>query len=95
MNWRFRRKVGVPLEKRHDRDLPSYVDKLPEQLLHGGFHHDDTERKDRRRVERQARRAAKDGKLPRDIMHEIIQEKGLERPEPNQWREAKADYYTV
>jgi hypothetical protein len=68
---------------------------LPEQLLHGSEHHDDSERKDRRQAERAARRAAEKGELPRDILHRIVVEKELQRPEPNQWRDKKADYYTV
>jgi hypothetical protein len=55
---------GVSMERLNDRYLPTYVRQLPEQLLHGRQHHDDTERKDRRRVERAARTAAEDGLLP-------------------------------
>lgn len=86
---------GVPLERRQDRDLPSYVQRLPEQLLHAGHHHEDTERKERRAVERRARRQAQDGMLPRDILHAIVIDKEMQRPEPKEWRDAKADYYTA
>jgi hypothetical protein len=58
----------------------------PEALLDGGEHHDDTVRKDLRQIERKARGNCPDGKLPRDIMHEIVVSKGLKRPEPNQWK---------
>ena len=86
---------GVPLERRSDRYLPNYVCRLPEQLLHGGEHHDDTERNDRRRTERQARGRSANNLLPRDIMHAMVVTKQLQRPEPNKWRDKKADYYTV
>jgi DDE superfamily endonuclease len=83
---------GVPLERRQDRDLPSYVQRLPEQLLHGGEHHQDTERRDRRSKERTARNLAVDGQLPRDILHQVVVSKQLQRPEPNKWHNQKADY---
>ncbi len=73
---------GVPLQQKEGSDVP-----VPEQLLHAGHHHDDTEKEDRRRLERYARRRSKDGKLPRDILHNMVIAQNLKRPQPNKWKE--------
>jgi hypothetical protein len=88
---------GIPMENRADRDVPRFARNLPEQLLHAGHHHDDTERDDRRRLERYARRRAQDGLLPRDILHNMIIAQQLRRPEPNQWQKQKEneEFYNV
>ena len=84
----------VPLERRNSRDLPAALCHLSEQLLHGGEHHDDTERVNRRALECRAVRATKDGVLPREFLHGIIKENGYQQPEPNKWRLRKQAHCT-
>ena len=57
----------------------------PEQLLHGGEHFDDVERSYRRQEERHHRKNVDDGILPREKLHDIVDEGGWQRPRPVGW----------
>jgi hypothetical protein len=52
----------------------------PEALLHGGEHWDDVSRN-----VRVSRRGTGTDKLPREVMCEIVENRGLRRPTPNTW----------
>jgi len=55
----------------------------PEELLHGGEHHDDTEKSDR--LAHARRGLGRQMKTPRDTLLRIIEEGGYQRPNPRHW----------
>jgi hypothetical protein len=58
----------------------------PEQLLHGGEHHDDTSAMYRQNY----RRSGDGGHLPRDRVVRHLEQQGLERPIPKSWKQTGA-----
>jgi hypothetical protein len=75
---------GIRVEVNQEHNV-----EVPNSLLHGGHHHDDTSRMDRRKFERQHRQEAINNQLPRDLLHDIVVQRGCKRPEPKQWKEIK------
>ena len=68
---------GVVLERTLDNDAS------PEELLHGGEHHEDTTLPYRRQFVR--RSMDKGDPLPRDLLHAIVKNGGFKRPTPKKW----------
>lgn len=74
---------GFRLQSRVDN--PYY----PEELLHGGEHFDDFTASEIKEIKRRMARTAK--QLPRDMMLEMVERKGLQRLLPEGWVSANAD----
>ena len=72
---------AIPLE-RNPNGLNNYS---PEQLMHGGEHFDNLPRDVRRRISNWELAVA-NGDFPRDVLYNIIVEKGLKRPTPVRWQ---------
>jgi len=74
---------AVPLVSvRMEAHPTGYHKHSPEQLLHGGDHFDDVDRRIHINIES---RAKDDGPLPRDELHDLVANKGLVRPPLNRY----------
>jgi hypothetical protein len=69
---------GIPLE------MNEYNSRLPDQLLGGGHHFDDTSAAFRQQY---VRRFANDD--PRERLRRIVERQGLSRPIPVEWKRMK------
>jgi hypothetical protein len=58
---------------------------IPEQLLHGGEHHNDTSRLYRQGYRRAAVTTGLDAHCPREKVMKLLEKKGLQRPTPKTW----------
>jgi DDE superfamily endonuclease len=71
---------GVDLQRTSDNDMS------PEELLHGGEHHEDTSLAFRRQFVK--RGMNKNDVLPRERLHDIVANGGFTRPTPKKWQRA-------